>query len=126
MRLSWEGEAEDAAAAARTGSELETLRGQAEGEPIRIGNEFAEVRVTKVSTRNGVRLLVESPKSGQWVTLDPLELEAPENLQWLCDALLTIVCELHKGEHRTSTVLAIFECEDRYQERLSWLKRGAP
>lgn len=76
MKLSWEGEAEDAAAAARAGSELETLRAQAEGAPIVIGNEFAEVRVTKVETRNGVRLLVESPRSGQWITLDPLELEA--------------------------------------------------
>ncbi|MBA2953814.1 hypothetical protein GON03_05755 [Nocardioides sp. MAH-18] len=76
MKLSWEGEAEDAAAAARAGSELETLRAQAEGEPLVVGNEFAEVRVAKVQTRNGVRLLVESPKSGQWITLDPLELEA--------------------------------------------------
>ena len=76
MRLSWEGEAEDAAAAARAGSEVETLRAQAEGAPLVVGNEFAEVRVTKVQTRNGVRLLVESPKSGQWITLDPLELES--------------------------------------------------
>jgi hypothetical protein len=76
VKLSWEGEAEDAAAAVRAGSELEALRRQADGEPISIGNEFADVRVTKVSTRNGMRLLVESPKSGQWVTLDPLELEA--------------------------------------------------
>ena len=76
MKLSWEGEAEDAAASAHAGSELRTLRDQAEGESISIGNEFAEIRVTKVLTRNGARLLVESPKSGQWITLDPLELEA--------------------------------------------------
>ena len=46
------------------------------GEPIVIGNEFSEVRVQRVETRNGARLLVESPKSGQWITLCPLELEA--------------------------------------------------
>ncbi|MDF1606516.1 hypothetical protein [Nocardioides sp. YIM 152315] len=76
MKLSWEGEAEDAAAAARAGSELETLRAHAEGDVVTVGNEFAEVRVSKVLTRNGARLLVESPKSGQWITLDPLELES--------------------------------------------------
>ncbi|GAA5136290.1 hypothetical protein [Pseudonocardia adelaidensis] len=41
-----------------------------------IANEFAEVRVSRVETRNGARLLIESPKSGQWVTLCPLEAEA--------------------------------------------------
>ena len=46
------------------------------GEAIVIGNEFAEVRVCRVETRNGSRLLIESPKSGQWVTLCPLEVEA--------------------------------------------------
>ena len=30
----------------------------------------------RVETRNGSRLLIESPKSGQWVALCPLELEA--------------------------------------------------
>jgi hypothetical protein len=46
------------------------------GDAIEIANEFAEVRVSRVETRNGARLLIESPKSGQWVTLCPLELEA--------------------------------------------------
>ncbi|MGW5105995.1 hypothetical protein [Nocardia sp. NPDC004123] len=76
MRLSWEGEAEDAAAAATSNAELRSLLAGREGEPIVLGNEFAEVRVCKVVTRNGARLLIESPRSGQWVTLDPLELEA--------------------------------------------------
>lgn len=76
MRLSWEGEHEDRAAAAGSGAELRTLLAGREGEPIVLGNEFAEVRVCKVTTRNGARLLIESPRSGQWVTLDPLELEA--------------------------------------------------
>jgi hypothetical protein len=46
------------------------------GEVIQLGNEFAEIRVSRVETRNGSRLLIESPKSGQWVSLCPLELEA--------------------------------------------------
>lgn len=46
------------------------------GESISIGNEFAEVRVSRVETRNGSRLLIESQKSGQWVSLCPLELES--------------------------------------------------
>lgn len=46
------------------------------GEPISIGNEFAEIRVSRIETRNGSRLLIESPRSGKWVALCPLELEA--------------------------------------------------
>lgn len=46
------------------------------GEPIVLGNEFAEIRVQRVDTRNGSRLLVESPRSGHRVLLCPLELEA--------------------------------------------------
>jgi hypothetical protein len=46
------------------------------GDAIEIANEFAGVRISRVETRNGSRLLIESPKSGQWVALCPLELEA--------------------------------------------------
>lgn len=46
------------------------------GEVIQLGNEFAAIRVSRVETRNGSRLLIESPKSGGWVSLCPLELEA--------------------------------------------------
>ncbi len=49
---------------------------QVVGEPITIANEFAEVRVSRVQTRNGARLLIESDKSGHRVVLCPLELEA--------------------------------------------------
>ena len=56
------------------GSSLGDLR--AVGDAIELGNEFARVRVCRVETRNGSRLLIESPKSGQWVALCPLELEA--------------------------------------------------
>lgn len=43
---------------------------------LTLGNEFAEVHVRLVQTRNGVRLLVESPRTGTSVELCPLELEA--------------------------------------------------
>ena len=32
--------------------------------------------MSRVETRNGARLLIESPRSGQWIALCPLELEA--------------------------------------------------
>lgn len=76
MRLAWEGEDEDARAAARAAAARAELETQRRGQPITIGNEFAEIRVSRIETRNGARLLVESPRSGQWVALDPLELEA--------------------------------------------------
>jgi hypothetical protein len=43
---------------------------------ISLGNEFAEIRVSRVQTRNGSRLLIESTRTGQWVALCPLELES--------------------------------------------------
>lgn len=49
------------------------------GEPMVIANEFAEVEVRKVKTRNGFRLEIRSPKLGYRVRLDALELEA---LSW--------------------------------------------
>lgn len=47
-----------------------------DSEPLEIANEFAQVFVRKVRTRNGVRLLITSPKSGQEIALCPLELES--------------------------------------------------
>ena len=74
--LSREGEDEDARAAKRAAEELRQLRERQVGDAISLGNEFSEIRVARVETRNGSRLLIESPKSGQWVSLCPLELEA--------------------------------------------------
>jgi hypothetical protein len=74
--LQWEGEEADARAARHAAEERAELLKHRTGEPLSIGNEFAEVRVVRVETRNGSRLLIESPKSGQWVALCPLELEA--------------------------------------------------
>lgn len=76
MSLQWEGEQQDAQAARRASAELDALLEGARGDTITIANEFAEVRVVRVDTRNGSRLLIQSPKSGQWVSVDPLELEA--------------------------------------------------
>ena len=76
MTLQWEGEAEDERVARRSSAERAGLLAHTSGQPIAIGNEFAEVRVLRVETRNGARLLIESPKSGQWIALCPLELEA--------------------------------------------------
>jgi hypothetical protein len=76
MTLRWEGQDQDAHAAARTAAQRRDLLARQHGEAIVVGNEFAEVRVCRVQTRNGSRLLIESPKSGQWVALCPLELEA--------------------------------------------------
>lgn len=45
-------------------------------EPISLANEFAEVEVSKVSTRNGARLRIFVPSSGAEILLCPLELEA--------------------------------------------------
>jgi hypothetical protein len=43
---------------------------------ISLGNEFAEVRVRHVQTRNGSRLLIESARTGASISLCPLEVEA--------------------------------------------------
>lgn len=46
------------------------------GDYVTVANEFAEVLVRKVHTRNGVRLEVAAPKLGRRILLCPLELEA--------------------------------------------------
>jgi hypothetical protein len=46
------------------------------GEPLTVANEFTEVVVCRVDTRNGSRLLICAPKSGRWISLDALEVEA--------------------------------------------------
>lgn len=76
MSLSWEGERQDREAAAAAAARLEEFLAHTSGNEIVIANEFAEARIVRVETRNGSRLLIHSPKSGQWVTLDPLELES--------------------------------------------------
>jgi hypothetical protein len=46
------------------------------GDYLRLANEFAEVLVRKVNTRNGVRLEIVAPKLGRRIFLDPVELES--------------------------------------------------
>ena len=60
----------------RSSAQRGALLKHAVGQSITVGNEFAEVRITRVDTRNGSRLLIESQRSGQWVALCPLEVEA--------------------------------------------------
>ena len=55
---------------------LEQLLQGTVGEPLTVANEFTEVVVRRVETRNGSRLLISAPRSGQWITLDALEVEA--------------------------------------------------
>jgi hypothetical protein len=45
-------------------------------ESLIIANEFTEVQVSRLDTRNGSRLLIRAPKTGRWISLDALEVEA--------------------------------------------------
>ena len=56
--------------------ELERLLHGTVGEPLTIANEFAEAHVRRVDTRNGSRLLITAPRTGRWISLDALEVEA--------------------------------------------------
>ncbi|HCA84090.1 MAG TPA: hypothetical protein DEQ61_00405 [Streptomyces sp.] len=76
MTLQWEGEEQDRQAAIALAAQRAEFLSHAVGEPVLIANEFSEVRVQRVETRNGSRLMIESPKTGQWISLDPLELES--------------------------------------------------
>lgn len=76
MKLEWQGEEEDRQAAIRASAERVRLEAHTTGSPIVIGNEFSEIRVSRVETRNGSRLMIYSPRSGQWVALCPFELES--------------------------------------------------
>ena len=57
-------------------NDLQRLLDGAVGEPITVANEFTEVVVRRVDTRNGSRLLISAPKTGRWINLDALEVEA--------------------------------------------------
>lgn len=76
MTLEWEGADVDQSAAVRAAADRKRLVQRSVGDPLVVANEFSEIVVRQVETRNGTRLLIDSPKSGQWIALDPLELEA--------------------------------------------------
>ncbi|MEM6108106.1 dihydrodiol dehydrogenase [Mycobacterium sp. 050272] len=56
--------------------ELERLLAGAVGERLTVANEFTEVVIQRVDTRNGSRLLIRAPRTGRWISLDALEVEA--------------------------------------------------
>jgi hypothetical protein len=68
--------ARDFHAADLMSGELARLLQGAVGDPLTVANEFAEVQVRRVDTRNGSRLLISAPRTGQWISLDALEVEA--------------------------------------------------
>lgn len=45
-------------------------------DPIIIANEFVDVEIRRVPTRNGVRLEIYSPRRGRRVRLDAMVLDA--------------------------------------------------
>ena len=65
------------------------------GEPvIRLANEFTEVVVERVRTRNGARLRISVPSSGRQIMLCPLELEA---LAWQDHELFSALLKTPHG-----------------------------
>jgi hypothetical protein len=68
------------------------------GEPdepvIELANEFTEVVVERVRTRNGARLRILVPSSGRQILLCPLELEA---LTWQDHELFSRLLETPHG-----------------------------
>jgi hypothetical protein len=67
------GDHEDAASRA---TELDKLLDSVVGQPITVANEFTSTEIRRIDTRNGSRLLVTAPRTGQWISLDALEVEA--------------------------------------------------
>ena len=64
------------------------------GPVIRLGNEFTEVVVERVRTRNGARLRITVPSSGRQIMLCPLELEA---LTWQGHELFSALLKTPRG-----------------------------
>jgi hypothetical protein len=51
------------------------------GEYLHLANEFAEVLVRRVNTRNGVRLEIVAPKLERRILLDPDRADAGDGLE---------------------------------------------
>ena len=62
----------------------------ADGPSITVANEFSEVVVRLVHSRNGARLLIDAPRAGRSIALCPLELEA---LTWQTPATFSAMME---------------------------------
>lgn len=69
------------------------------GPAIRLGNEFTEVLVERVQTRNGARLRISVPSSGHQILLCPLELEA---LTWQDHELFSRLLKTPNGPEAPS------------------------
>jgi hypothetical protein len=65
---------------------------------ITLANEFSEVVVELVPTRNGARLRVSVPASGRQILLCPLELEA---LTWQDHEFFTSLLATPHGPEET-------------------------
>ena len=61
---------------------------------IELANEFTEVVVERVPTRNGARLRISVPASGREILLCPLELEA---LTWQDHGFFSGLLETPQG-----------------------------
>ena len=68
--------------------------GQPDEPVIELANEFTEVVVERVRTRNGARLRIRVPSSGAEILLCPLELEA---LAWQDHELFSRLLETPHG-----------------------------
>jgi hypothetical protein len=69
------------------------------GSAIRLANEFSEVVVERVQTRNGARLRISVPSSGHEILLCPLELEA---LTWQDHDFFSQLLSTPHGPENTS------------------------
>jgi hypothetical protein len=69
------------------------------GDEIRLANEFSDVVVERVTTRNGARLRISVPSSGREILLCPLELEA---LTWQDHDFFTRLLATPQGPEDTS------------------------
>jgi hypothetical protein len=73
---------------------LTTQPGEPDEPVIELANEFTEVVVERVRTRNGARLRISVPSSGHQILLCPLELEA---LTWQDHELFSRLLETPHG-----------------------------
>jgi len=58
------------------GTAIPRIRDEGNNGPMTVSNEFADVVVRRVSTRNGMRLEIWSPRRGTSIRLDAVALDA--------------------------------------------------
>ena len=90
---------------------------------IRLANEFGEVVVERVPTRNGARLRISVPASGRSILLCPLELEA---LTWQHHDLFS---RLLQTPHAPALFRQLGQAgiwARRFADHPRWLRFGLP